>query len=104
MGIHCASEGYHIKLADLDSPFGKLMAEWGIKPPEDVPKDMEFDIHWFRVGKERKGRSTLSKYSCECGQNIRVGKKNWPGAVCNACGTQYIREGLHQTVDEEKEE
>jgi hypothetical protein len=94
LGIHCTPEGYHDKLADMDSPFGYLMQEWGIQPPKDVKKDGEFDIDWFKVlikdrGKERKGKSTLRKYSCECGQNIRVGKKDWPGAVCNKCGSQY---------------
>jgi hypothetical protein len=91
LGIHCASEGYHIKIADMDSPFGQLMKEWGIKPPKDVPQ-ADFDIHWFREhfkDREIKGRSTLMKFACECGQNIRVGKKDWPGAVCNACGSQY---------------
>jgi hypothetical protein len=94
LGIHCTSEGYHSQFADLDSPFGYLMQEWGIKPPADAKRNVEFDIDWFKVmikgrGKERKGRSTLTKYTCACGQNIRVGKKQWPGAVCNACGGQY---------------
>jgi hypothetical protein len=94
LGIHCTSEGYHSQFADIDSPFGYLMREWGIQPPEDAKQNVEFDIDWFKVmikdrGKERKGKSTLIKYSCECGQNIRVGKKNWPGAICNACGSQY---------------
>ena len=94
LGIHCTSEGYHNHFADLDSPFGYLMKEWGITPPVDARLDVELDIDWFKVmvrerGKERKGRSTLMKYTCECGQNIRVGKKNWPGAVCNHCGSQY---------------
>ena len=91
LGIHCATEGYHTKIADTDSPFGQLMREWGIKPPEAVPQ-AESEIHWFREhfkSREAKGRSTLMKYTCECGQNIRVGKKEWPGAACNACGSQY---------------
>jgi hypothetical protein len=96
LGLHCTAEGYHSQFADLDSPFGYLMREWGIQPPEDAQREVEFDIDWFKVmiktrGKERKGRSTLTKYSCECGQNIRVGKKNWPGAICNACGSHYER-------------
>lgn len=95
LGIHCAPEGFHFKVADRDGPFGILMAEWGIEPPDDVPKE-ETKIHWFRDGKEQKGRSTLSKWSCECGQNIRVGKKDWPGAQCNECGSQYMRADLHQ--------
>ena len=33
LGIHCTAEGYHDKFADVDSPFGYLMREWGIKPP-----------------------------------------------------------------------
>jgi hypothetical protein len=97
LGIHCAPEGYHFKLAQTESPFGLLMAEWGIEAPADIPKE-ETKIHWFKEGKERKGRSTLTKWSCECGQNIRVGKKDWPGAVCNSCGSQYST-ALQQVVD-----
>ena len=69
------------------------MAEWGIRPPNGVPEGT-FKIHWFRDffrGRERKGRSTLSKWSCECPYHLRVGKKEWPGAVCNKCGTEYLR-------------
>ena len=91
LGIHCAPEGYHTKLADINSPFGQLMKEWGIEPPIDVP-EADFEVHWFREhfrDREKKGRSTLKKYSCHCGQNIRVGKQEWPGAICNSCGSQY---------------
>lgn len=94
LGIHCATEGYHSKIADIDSPFGQLMREWGIKPPEVLPH-AESEIHWFREhfkDREKKGQSTLMKFSCACGQNIRVGRKEWPGAVCNACGSQYERQ------------
>lgn len=92
LGIHCTREGYHSQLADIGSPFGQLLSEWGIKPPENAAEG-DIELHWFREhfkDRERKGRSTLRKFSCDCGQNIRVGKKDWPGAVCNACGSQYV--------------
>lgn len=97
LGIHCATEGYHTRIADIDGPFGILMKEYGIEPPEGVPTT-EFKIHWFKEFfkfKERKGRSTLSKWSCECPYHLRVGKKDWPGATCNKCHTQYQKAELH---------
>jgi hypothetical protein len=97
-------EGYHLKLAD--GPFEILMKELGIEPPKEVeglPSDL--DIDWFKkllddLGKDRKGKSTLNKWTCECGQNVRVGKKDWPGAVCNACGSQYFKvdKEAHQEI------
>ena len=105
LGIHCTQEGYHDRIASQDSPFGILMKEWGIRSPTDLPEGKEFDIHWFKEhfgDTERKGRSTLSKWSCECGQNIRVGKRKWPDAECNQCGSQYTQATVHQETGGDK--
>ena len=81
-----------------DGAFGLLMDEYGIpaSPVIEVPSDQKrldwWDLLKFLEGKEAKGRSTLSKYTCPCGQNVRVGRKNWPGATCNSCGGEYTRE------------
>lgn len=94
--------GAHWRPADIDKPFGWLMKEWGIERPhisdefEPVPKVDWFD--WFNG--ERKGRSTLTKWTCDCGESVRVGKKNWPGATCNACGSQYLMAPLPQVIYE----
>lgn len=96
IGLHCDSDGAHFAPVEKESPAGILFTEWGLTPPRGVPegKALEFDwIKWFakEQGKERKGGSTLHKYSCECGCNIRVSVKDWPGAECNKCHTQYVK-------------
>ena len=94
LGIHCAPEGYHTRIADMDKPFGILMKEWGIEPPADVPVDKDFKIHWFKdhfKGKERKGRSTLRKYQCpDCGVSVRWGRKAEPDLLHVPCGSVLI--------------
>jgi len=79
--------GCHIAVAD--GVFAQLMAEMGIERPADVPREKEKKIDWFKPEKE-KGRSTLKKWECGCGQKIRVGKEDWPGAICKSCGTEYV--------------
>jgi len=94
IGIHCASEGYHERIVDQDSPFGILMKEWGIEPPADVPVDKDFKIQWFKdhfKGKERKGRTTLRKYQCpDCGVAVRWGRKAEPNLLHVPCGSVLI--------------
>lgn len=103
LGIYSTlGHGAHYRPADLDKPFGILMKLWGIERPnisdefEEKPKVDWFD--WFNG--ERKGRSTLTKWTCNCGESVRVGKKNWPGATCNACGSQYLMAPLPQVIYE----
>jgi len=82
--------GFHY--APAGEPFAGLMARYGIPrpPPAEVPRGEK--RNWWDLGKEKeKGRSTLSKWQCPCGQTVRVGRKDWPGAVCKACGGEYAR-------------
>lgn len=88
LGLHPAPiVGYH--MAPADGAFAELMAELGIPRPIAAPRAEKPKVDWFRPEPE-KGRSTLVKYTCGCGENIRVGSKDWPGAVCKACGTEYV--------------
>jgi hypothetical protein len=88
-GLHVAyGVGWHTDIAD--DPFASLMEERGIPRPQDVPRAEGTKLDWFRLAPE-KGRSTLMKYSCACGEHIRVGSKNWPGAICKKCGTEYVQ-------------
>ena len=89
LGLHpLPVKGYHI--APADGVFANLMTELGIKRPQAEPLPSEkTKTDWFRLRPET-GRSTLLKYHCACGENIRVGRKDWPGAVCKACGTEYV--------------
>jgi hypothetical protein len=83
-----------------DGLFAQLMAELGIPRPSDVPRESNKPgkKDWFRPGPER-GRSSLAKWECGCGQKVRVGRKDWPGAVCKNCGTEYVRtDGLQHVI------
>ena len=94
LGLHIKpGEGWHLKLAD--GPFEQLMNELGIEKPKERPKG-DLDKDWFKwlldfKGKKRKGRSTLSKWSCGC-QNARIGTKEFH-AVCTKeeCGNVFVR-------------
>ena len=98
--------GCHMAVAD--GVFAQLMGELGIERPTDVPTSTEWTRtggirgDWFRPAQER-GRSTLKKWECSCGQKVRVGREDWPGAVCNNCKTEYIRaDGLRQIIYKSK--
>jgi len=105
LGLHpLPVVGCHVQVAD--GAFAKLMGELGIPRPTDIPLDAITEWtksggikrDWFNPGKER-GRSSLTKYTCGCGEHVRVGKKDWPGAVCKACGTEYVKDdGLTHTL------
>jgi hypothetical protein len=84
--------GCHYQVADADSPFGILMKELGIRRPDDVPKaedDKTCKDDWFEIGKKRKGRSSLTKYSCGC-QNAWIGAAEF-AATCNRCGNEFVK-------------
>jgi hypothetical protein len=92
VGLHCAPEGFHYKVADVDSPFGLLMRQWGIEPPAEDVREREFKIHWFKDGKREKGRSTLTKYECpQCGLKVRYGRKDEPNLMHVPCGELLVR-------------
>jgi hypothetical protein len=113
LGIYCNDQGAHFKVADPDSPFGILMKEWGIVPPEDVAKaPADIDEDWFKWlikfwGQERKGRSTLKKWCCEtCGLNVRIGISGNPELLHVPCGTVLIRDDgkPHNVYKSQKED
>jgi hypothetical protein len=100
LGIHCESEGYHNRLADLDSPFGLLMKEWGVEPPEETPAGT-ISIDWFKfTAGDRKGRSTLIKWQCpECKTSVRYTRKDDPMLLHLPCGTVFVRaDAVNQTI------
>ncbi len=96
IGLHVNQDGQHTRLSDR--AFAACMARHGIALPPEMPEDgwgqiADF-LKWleFLDGKEKKkGRSTLTLYECPCGQKVRVGRKDWPGAVCKACGEEYAK-------------
>lgn len=102
LGIHCEPEGFHSRIADVDSPFGILMKEWGITPPDAAPFGEEYDKHWWRefFKDQKKGRSTLHKWSCpDCGMSVRYGRKDDPLLIHAPCGSVLIRaDAIDQTV------
>lgn len=97
LGIYCDSGGAHYQVADIDSPAGILFREWGLKPPDDVPRGEPLEFDWFkwfadREGKGRPGTSTLLKYECpSCGLKVRYGKKDEPLLMHVPCGELLVR-------------
>jgi hypothetical protein len=94
VGLHPElGTGIHLRLAD--GPFELLMDELGIEKPSNLPGlPPDLSIDWFRwllkfQGKERKGRSTLKKWSCpECGLNVRIGIKADPMLIHHTCSEE----------------
>ena len=81
--------GNHWKPAD--GPFEQLLKGYGILKPQEslvFPVIKGEKRNWWEKNRE-KGKSTLILYQCPCGQHVRVGKQEWPGATCNACGEPY---------------
>ena len=95
LGLHPRSvTGVHVRPAD--GQFERLLREYGIRRPaqelvfplEPVEKKRSW---WQDPAGERKGRSTLEKWSCPCGQNARIGTKSYL-AVCVRCRELFMPE------------
>lgn len=82
--------GFHYQVADEGSPFSILMRQFGIKRPDDVPtSDEKPKGNYFEIGRKRKGRSSLTKYSCGC-QNAWIGSAEFH-ALCTNCGNEFVK-------------
>jgi hypothetical protein len=81
--------GAHYQVAELDSPFGRVMRELGISRPDDVPRVEDPKRDYWRPTRE-KGKSTLTKWECGCGQKARVGTKEF-FAVCTICNNPFVK-------------
>lgn len=113
VGLHpMPGVGCHIRLAD--GPFALLMKEIGVNPPELPKQTDEFNIDWFKwyldtLGKRRKGKSSLHKWTCpECGLNARMGIKDDPMIRHEPCEQKtnhtvfFVRaDGLSHTIYKE---
>ena len=93
--------GNHYQVADVGSPFAILMAELGIPRPDDVVRveGVKVKDDWFEIGKKRKGKSSLTKYSCGC-QNAWIGSAEFK-AMCMKCGNVFVQAaGLRQMIQD----
>ncbi|MBC7255765.1 MAG: SprT-like domain-containing protein [Chloroflexi bacterium] len=97
LGLH-PEPGTGCHLRPADGPFEALLREYGIfKPPEEALAPEEEKFNWWELlrdldygnGRERRGRSTLSKWSCGC-QNVRVGTREFY-ALCTRCGHAFVK-------------
>ena len=93
LGLHPQPvSGAHTRPAD--GQFERLLREHGVLRPTSVevfpvvPRETKRNW-WQDPGKERKGRSTLEKWSCECGQNARIGTKAH-FALCVMCREPFL--------------
>ena len=94
LGLHPhIGSGVHLRPAD--EPLAALLEAHGLERPT-VTVDVTLDDRgkprdwWFAAGgRGRRGRSTLSKWTCGC-QNVRVGTKEFY-ACCTRCGHAFVR-------------
>lgn len=107
LGIHVKlGEGYHLRPADSEGQFGRLMALLGIERPLHADPEDGGDFilppggkNWFDGDRgKKKGKSTLLKYSCEtCTRaqacNFRAGKADLK-IGCLDCGGTFKPEGV----------
>ncbi len=97
LGIYCDSGGAHYQVADTAAPSGILFREWGLRPPDDVPRGEPNEFDWFkfyadREGRARPGQSTLHKWVCpECNLKVRYGKNDDPMLIHEPCGVLLVR-------------
>ena len=104
-------KGSHAAVAD--GVFAQLMEELGIERPDMPPTMDALKIDWFKFlsgfdGKERKGTSTLKKWTCpECGMNVRMGISGNPELIHHPCSEKLgekvflVRDdGLKHTIYE----
>jgi len=103
LGLHPKiGGGYHLKPAD--GVFAQLMKEHGISRPEvvEVPGTK---IDWWKLldgwKKEKRGCSTLTRWSCGC-QNVRVGTKEF-WAMCLKCNNVFVKEEEGQAKETRNE-
>lgn len=101
LGLHPElGSGIHTRPAD--GAYEALLAEYGIKKP--LMSDIfvvgpgEKRNWWVPPGKERKGRSTLEKWTCQCGQNARIGTKSY-FATCALCREPFLPESNEAIED-----
>jgi hypothetical protein len=88
LGLHPRpSIGSHWK--EADGLFEMLMQEHGIVRPASVQVPVGERFNWWEQDKERRGKSTLSEWSCGC-QNVRVGTKEFY-AMCTRCGNPFVK-------------
>lgn len=93
LGLHPAiGSGVHTRPAD--GCFAEFLRAYAVAEPS-AESGMILDGKgrpldwWIRPGDERRGRSTLTKWSCGC-QNVRVGTKEF-FASCTRCGHAFIK-------------
>jgi len=94
LGLHPAiGSGVHLRPAE--GAFAAFLKAYGVEKPAEVP-DLNRDPRgkpldwWVRPeDRERRGSSTLSKWSCGC-QNVRVGTREFY-ACCTRCGHAFIK-------------
>ena len=81
-GIVCEEKGRHLSIGE---PFLFLLEKHGVSV-EDIGGGS--GIIEAQAGERMKGKSKLKKWSCPCGQNARVGKKEF-FATCDLCGRTF---------------
>jgi hypothetical protein len=94
LGLHPAiGTGVHLRPAE--GAFAEFVKAYGVAEPPATSevildgKGRPLDWWYLSGDRERRGRSTLSKWSCGC-QNVRVGTKEFH-ASCTRCGHAFSK-------------
>ena len=81
-GILTNEKGCHVAIGD---PFVHILRQHGVIFDRAYPPGVTIEI----VPKTKpKGKSKLKKWSCPCGQNVRVGKAEFH-ATCDLCNGKF---------------
>jgi len=81
-GILSNEKGCHIGITD---PFVHILRQHGVTFDRSIQPGMTIAI---APKAKPKGKSKLKKWSCPCGQNVRVGKKDF-FATCDLCNAKF---------------
>ena len=93
-GLHPAiGSGVHLRPAE--GAFAEFLKAYRVESPpatNDVILDAKgkpLDWWYLSGNRERRGRSTLTKWTCGC-QNVRVGRREF-FASCTRCGHAFVK-------------
>ena len=85
-GILTTNRGYHVGVGE---PYKTILRQHAVAFNVNLHENGFVDGFVKIPPKPKpKGKSKLQKWQCPCGQNARVGKKEFH-ATCDICGEQF---------------
>jgi len=89
IGVECNDRGQTLSF-DSQGKFAHILNLHGVNPESLHVGSAEKPLKPFLVvpPKSKKTKNKLKKWQCDCGINVRVGRKVFD-ATCNLCGTKF---------------